>query len=84
VLKRKTGKPGLGYLSDLAYVCSGRRWLLHTGPRITILQPQMKKYRSLWCMSTTNHKILYFPHIRGIFLLNSGLRLWKAGNPLVR
>jgi hypothetical protein len=38
----------------------------------------MKKYRSLWCMSTTNHNILYFLNIRGIRLVNNGNRLWKA------
>jgi hypothetical protein len=30
------------------------------------LKPQMKKYRSLWYMSTANHNILYFLHIYSI------------------
>jgi hypothetical protein len=46
------------------------------------LTPQMKKYRSLWGMSTRNHNILYFVHIPRINLLNSPLCLWKARNPL--
>ncbi len=44
----------------------------------------MKKYRSLWCMSTTNHNILYFAVIPGTFLLNTGICLWKAQISLVR
>jgi hypothetical protein len=44
----------------------------------------MKKYRSLWCMSTTNHNILYFPAIPGTFLLNTGISLWKAQFTLAR
>jgi hypothetical protein len=43
----------------------------------------MKKYRSLWYMSTTNHNILYFHHIPGIQPLNSGICLWKVENSLV-
>jgi hypothetical protein len=43
----------------------------------------MKKYRSLWCMSTTNHNILYFAVIPGTSLLNTGICLWKAQNSLV-
>jgi hypothetical protein len=31
----------------------------------TRLQPQMKKYRCLWCMSTANHNIWYFGHVSG-------------------
>jgi hypothetical protein len=27
------------------------------------LKPQMKKYRCLWCMSTSNHNIWYFGHV---------------------
>jgi hypothetical protein len=42
----------------------------------------MKKYRSLWGMSTTNHNILYFVRIPGIRLLNPALCLWKARNSL--
>jgi hypothetical protein len=38
----------------------------------------MKKYRSLWCMSTTNHNILYLVDIPCTSSLNSGNRLWKA------
>jgi hypothetical protein len=29
-------------------------------PLQSVNEPQMKKYRSLWGMSTTNHNILYF------------------------
>jgi hypothetical protein len=85
VLKRKLERKTGTRMDETTAIClflSGRRWRLHTDPRTTILQPQMKKYRSLWCMSTTNHKILYLPHIPGILLLNSGICLWKAGNPL--
>jgi len=42
----------------------------------------MKKYRSLLCMSTTNHNILYFLFISRISLANNGNRLWKAQKPL--
>jgi len=42
----------------------------------------MKKYRSLWCMSTTNHNILYFAVIPGTSLLNTAICLWKAQNSL--
>jgi hypothetical protein len=38
----------------------------------------MKKYRSLWYMSTTNHNILYFHCDHGIRFINNGNRLWKA------
>jgi hypothetical protein len=44
----------------------------------------MKKYRSLWYMSTTNHNILYLADMQGISLLNTGNRLWKAQNSLAR
>jgi RimJ/RimL family protein N-acetyltransferase len=40
----------------------------------------MKKYRCLWCMSTTNHNILYFVHIPRIYFPNKGNCLWKAQN----
>jgi hypothetical protein len=40
----------------------------------------MKKYRSLWCMSTTNHNILYFACIRRTSMLNTAICLWKAQN----
>jgi hypothetical protein len=42
----------------------------------------MKKYRSLWYMSTTNHNILYFVDITRIRFLNIAIRLWKAQNSL--
>ncbi len=42
----------------------------------------MKKYRCLWCLSTKNHNILYFVHIRGIYFPNKGKCLWKARSPL--
>jgi hypothetical protein len=29
-----------------------------------LLQPQMEKYRCLWCKSSSNHNILYFRCIR--------------------
>ena len=35
-------------------------------------------------MSTTNHYILYFVCVSGISLLNTGLCLWKAQNPLAQ
>jgi hypothetical protein len=38
----------------------------------------MKKYRSLWCVSTTNHNILYFFCNHCINLVNTANRLWKA------
>jgi hypothetical protein len=44
----------------------------------------MKKYRSLWYMSTTNHNILYFPVIPCTLFLNTGICLWKAQNSLAR
>ena len=44
----------------------------------------MKKYRSLWCMSTTNHNILYFVAIPSTSLLNTGILLWKAQITLAR
>jgi hypothetical protein len=40
----------------------------------------MKKYRSLWYKSTTNHNILYFLSIPGIRSLNTAICLWKAEN----
>jgi hypothetical protein len=43
----------------------------------------MKKYRSLWYMSTTNHNILYFAVNPCTSLLNTGICLWKAQNNLV-
>jgi hypothetical protein len=52
---------------------------------ITIrLQPQMKKYRCLWGLSTTNHNILYFVRIPGTRPLNARLCLWKAQTALRR
>jgi len=44
----------------------------------------MKKYRSLWYMSTTNHNILYFVDITRIRFLNTAICLWKVQNSLVR
>jgi hypothetical protein len=44
----------------------------------------MKKYRSLLCMSTINHNILYFLFISRIWFANSGNRLWKAQEPQAR
>jgi|HubBroStandDraft_2_1064218.scaffolds.fasta_scaffold2506769_1 hypothetical protein len=44
----------------------------------------MKKYRSLWYKSTTNHNILYFSNISSIQPLNTGILLWKVGNSLVQ
>jgi hypothetical protein len=42
------------------------RPVFHPGPVTIRLKPQMKKYRSLWYKSTTNHNILYFLSIPGI------------------
>jgi hypothetical protein len=47
------------------------------------VKPQMKKYRSLWCVSTTNHNILYFVGILGICPLNPAIYLWKLTKGLV-
>jgi len=44
----------------------------------------MKKYRCLWCMSTTNHNRLYFLCVPCILLLNTGNWLWKAPKALAR
>jgi hypothetical protein len=44
----------------------------------------MKKYRSLWCMSTTNHNILYLADIPRTQLLNTAICLWKAQNSLAQ
>ena len=41
------------------------------------LQPQMKTYRCPWCVSRTNHNILYFVNISRTSSLNPGLCLWK-------
>jgi hypothetical protein len=40
----------------------------------------MKKYRSLWGKSTTNHNRLYFNGICGIRFLNTRICLWKVRN----
>ena len=48
------------------------------------LQPQMKKYRCLWYKSTTNHNILYFVAVSGIWFQNANKRLWKAQNGLAQ
>jgi hypothetical protein len=41
----------------------------------------MKKYRSPWGMSTTNHNILCLHYIPGTLLLNTAIRLWKTEKP---
>ena len=41
----------------------------------------MKKYRCQLYMSTTNHNILCFLHIPGIYFPNMGNCLWKAPKP---
>jgi hypothetical protein len=48
------------------------------------LQPQMKKYRCPWYVSTQNHNILYFVHISGTSSLNTAIWLWKARLTVVR
>jgi hypothetical protein len=45
----------------------------------SVVKPQMQKYRSPWCVSTINPKMLYFPLISGIRSLNTAICLWKAG-----
>jgi len=66
-------------------VFSGLSGGVYTPEFMTIrLQPQMKKYRCLWCKSTTNHYILYFVHTFVIHFINKGNSLWKARNRLVR
>ena len=47
------------------------------------LQPQMKKYRCPWYVSTTNHNILYFVGISRTCSLNTAICLWKVANGLV-
>jgi hypothetical protein len=49
----------------------------------TVVKPQMKKYRSLWCVSTINHNILYFIVISRTSPLNTVNRLWKVAGGLV-
>jgi hypothetical protein len=46
------------------------------------LQPQLKKYRCLWCMSTRNHYILYFLHLPSLDFPNKGKSLCKAQKAL--
>ena len=41
------------------------------------LQPQMKTYRCPWCVSRTNHNILYFVNISRTSSLNPAICLWK-------
>ncbi len=41
----------------------------------------MKTYRSLLCLSTKNHNILYFLKISGINFPNTAICLWKARKP---
>jgi len=61
-----------------------RGWLDLRRLLVTVpLQPQMKKYRCPWYMSTKNHNILYFVRIWSIRSLNTAIRLWKAPNSLV-
>jgi len=47
------------------------------------LQPQMKTYRCPWCVSRTNHNILYFVHISRTSSLNTAICLWKLRISLV-
>ena len=42
----------------------------------------MKKYLSLWCMSTKNHNILCFVYVPSIKFANKGICLWKAPKAL--
>ena len=57
---------------------------ISTGIFITIrLKPQMKKYRCLWYVSTTNHNILYFVGVSRTCSLNTATCLWKVANGLV-
>ena len=49
----------------------------------TSVKPQMKKYRCLWCVSTTNHNILYLIIISRTSRLNPANCLWKVANCLV-
>src|ERR1039457_472071 len=37
----------------------------------------MKTYRCPWCVSRTNHNILYFVHISRTSSLNTAICLWK-------
>jgi hypothetical protein len=73
-------RSGSGDRKVLRVPCSQRRpGGIFTPESMTIrLQPQMKKYRCLWYMSTTNHNILYFVAINGINFPNKGNYLWKA------
>jgi hypothetical protein len=71
--------------SEITAIClfsSGLRRVSKSHPVTARLQPQMKKYRSLWWMSTGNHNILYLAYIRRIRFLNTGICLWKAQNGL--
>jgi hypothetical protein len=45
-------------------------------------QPQMKKYRYLWSVSTINHYILYFVHIPRPHIPESGLLPVESSNHL--
>jgi hypothetical protein len=47
------------------------------------LQPQMKTYRCPWCVSRTNHNILYFVNISRTTSLNTAICLWKLRISLV-
>ncbi len=44
----------------------------------------MKNYRCPWCVSRTNHNILYFVHISRTSPLNTAICLWKVAIGLVR
>ena len=56
-----------------------RRYLLTAHSR-----PQMKTYRCPWCVSRTNHNILYFVHISCTSSLNTAICLWKLRISLAR
>ena len=70
-----------------------RRWMEHLNSGIArlrrffltpCLQPQMKTYRCPWCVSRTNHNILYFGGISRTSSLNTAICLWKVRNSSVR
>jgi len=79
---QRTGSGGWFTASSL--LCANYRRLFEPEFISIRLQPQMKKYRSLWGMSTTNHNILYFLCIPRISFANTGNRLWKARKPQKR
>jgi len=82
-LSQKTETGGCETTTDSVFSADCRRGL--TPVSVTIcLKPQMKKYRSLWYKSTTNHNILYFGNIHRISSLNTRNCLWKAQNTLAQ